>query len=274
MNKQIEEFKESENKRGISNLTVHSYISDIKLFIKYLDKNEITLTALDPAEAEEEVNNYVIYLLSNNYKATSINRKILSITKFLKFLNKEVHIDFLKIHKMQILENVITKDEINKLLEVCKSKRDRAIMLTLSKMGLRVSELLELKVRDVAKSSVELKGKRGKYRTVVVPATVKEAWKEYLQVRPKTNAKQLFVGKRGPIKRQAVNYMLLKYQKNSKVKRKKVHPHSFRHSCFKSLSDAGVGIEVIADIAGHESLDTTRIYTRRSKEELKKLMDM
>lgn len=271
MNRNINRFKEHELNKGISEKSVSSYISDINLYLKYLDNKELAEYSIE--EIEESIEEYKKYLLKNSYKATSINRKLISLNKYLKFLDISAKIKFLNIHEAKILDDVISLNEVERLLSVCDNARDRAIIITLQHTGLRVSELLEIQVKDIKKDEIEIKGKRNKYRVVMISDKVKRAWQEYYNVRPKSDIKQLFIGKRGALKRQAINKILLKYQKKARVKRNKVHPHNFRHSCFKTLSDLGVPIDVIADIAGHESLETTRIYTRRTKKELKKILD-
>lgn len=269
----LSEFKANELERGIDKKSVSSYISDIDLFFKYLNKNEINFYLIDEKEKIDLIEIYKKYLLKENYKATTINRKLISLNKFFKFKELAIKITFLNIHDIKILDDVITLNEVDKLLNVCSNKRDRAIIITLQHTGLRVSELLEIKIKDIKKDEIEIKGKRNKYRTVMISNKVKRAWLEYLEVRPKTDIQFLFVGQRGALKRQSINKILIKYQKKCHVKRKKVHPHNFRHSCFKTLSDRGVPIDAIADIAGHENLETTRIYTRRTRKELRKILD-
>lgn len=269
----LEEYKRYELEKGISENSILSYLSDINLFFKYLNNKEKKIDKSNVKEVEIIVNEYKNYLLRDNYKATTINRKLISLNKFFKFIDLNIKIQFLNIHELKILDDVITIREVEKLLEVCTSKRDRAIIITLEHTGLRVSELLDIKIKDTQSEEIEIKGKRNKYRTVMISNKVKKAWLEYLEVRPKTDIQQFFIGQRGALKRQSINKILIKYQVKAHIKRKKVHPHNFRHSCFKTLSDMGVPIDAIADIAGHENLETTRIYTRRTRKELRTILD-
>ncbi|MCD3195722.1 tyrosine-type recombinase/integrase [Clostridium botulinum C] len=245
--------------------TIESYCCDLIEFIKYLEKREKNIHDLKDKDLEQ----YKRYLLKHNLKPKSINRKLTSINQFLKFNNKQVKFTKIKEQQQNFLDNVLTKQEIDELIRCCGNNiRDKVIIMTLYKTGLRVSELITLTIKDVKKKIVKIVGKGGKHRDVIIPPDLNEAWNEYLKVRKKCESNKLFIGKRGPLKRGSINKIIIKYAKKAKISKAKAHPHNLRHAYCKYLADKGTPIQDIADLVGHKSIDTTRIYTRKTQEEL------
>nr|KEH84647.1 Integrase/Recombinase [Clostridium novyi A str. 4540] len=256
----------TENKKPKSQNTIESYLIDLVQFIRYLINKRKTIFDIKAKDIEL----YKNYLLNKErLKVKTINRKLTSINQFLKFNHLEVNVQQISEQKQNYLDNILNKNEIEKLLKACKNnKRDKAIIETLYLTGVRVSELIQIRVQDVNKKSVTIRGKNNKYRDIFVTKKLSQAWHEYLDVREECSCEQLFVGKRGPLKKRTINKIIRKYAEKAGVKKSKAHPHNFRHAFCKGLADRGVNIETIADIAGHSDLNTTRIYTRQTKEEL------
>lgn len=249
--------------------TIESYCMDLRQFIKYIDFKGKNINQLEPADIER----YKKYLLRNGLKPKSVNRKLTSINQLLKYNNSQVKFKKIKEQRKNFLNDVLSKEEIERLLKSCGDNvRDKAIMLTLYKTGLRVSELLRLTIKDVNKNMIDIEGKGGKYRSIPISKDVKEVWNEYLKVRISTDSNQLFTGTHGALKRNSINKIISKYAIRVKVKKEKAHPHSFRHAFCKALAGT-VPINVIADLAGHESIETTRIYTMQTEKELRDILE-
>lgn len=249
--------------------TIESYCTDLRQFIKYIDFKGKDINQLEPTDIER----YKKYLLRNGLKPKSVNRKLTSINQLLKYNNSQVKFKKIKEQRKNFLNDVLSKEEIERLLKSCGDNvRDKAIMLTLYKTGLRVSELLRLTIKDINKNMVDVEGKGGKYRSIPISKDVKEAWNEYLKVRIPTDSNQLFTGTQGALKRNSINKIITKYGIKAKIKKEKTHPHSFRHAFCKALSST-VPINVIADLAGHESIETTRIYTTQTEKELRDIIE-
>lgn len=272
--KDIEDFLYS-LKYTNSNSSIESYKYDLKDFIKYIDlKIDCKdLKRLEIAELQELINNYMRSLKDRGLKPKTINRKVISVNKFMKYLDLECRAKGLRVQKKLFLNNTLSNSDINKMLRVCENSRDRAIIITLYGSGLRVSELLKITVKDINKKTILIQGKRGKYREIILPIKVRKALKEYLEVRPKSDISQLFIGTKGALKRQAINKIIKKYSRKAKVKLDKAHPHSFRHLFCKNLAEQGIGIDIIASLAGHENIETTSIYTKRTESELQNVLD-
>ncbi|AKN34266.1 integrase (plasmid) [Clostridium carboxidivorans P7] len=259
--KKIDEGKRTE--------TIKGYFNDLIQFIRYLEIKGVDLFNIDSKEIEL----FKGKMLRRGLKPKSINRKLTSINQFLKSIDSQVKFRKIKEQSQNFLNDVFTREEIERLIKCCSNIRDKAIISTLWKTGIRVSELLQLKVRDVGKESIDIEGKGGKHRDILISNELNKLLKEYLKVRISVPGNELFTGKRGALKRGAINKIILKYAKLAKIRKEKAHPHSFRHAFCKALADNGVSIDIIADLAGHKSLDTTRIYTRHTKKELIKILD-
>jgi integrase/recombinase XerC len=173
------------------------------------------------------------------------------------------------------------KRDVDRLLReveaVAKPKakvRDRALVLTLRHTGLRVGELVSLRVRDITLSerrgSVRVVGKGAKERTIPLNQTVRGALAAYLAVRQERpdagQYPELFLGQRGPLGRQAVEKLIDKYAQRAGLDG--FSPHSLRHSFAKRLLDAGEDLVTVQSLLGHERLDTTARYTQPGARDL------
>lgn len=248
--------------------TIQGYMYDLQDFKKYIEKKEINYLELEANKAQEVINSY-LNRLKRDLKPSTINRRCISINKFNAHIALGgVRAVSIKIQKQIFLENVISEKQVKKLLSKCKNKRDEAIIRLLIGTGMRVSELLSLTIYDVNKKHVMVEGKYKKNRTIMIPQDARAAMKEYMQVRGPTKEKKLFLGRKKPMVRQTVNNILERLGKAAKVPLDVCHPHSFRHAFCKKLSEQGVSIDTIAALAGHESLETTAIYTKKTWGEL------
>lgn len=272
MTDEILNFLNSESTNGLSEGTLKKYQIDINLFFEYMEhkQNIKSLNKITGEEGQKIIDRYINYLKREGYKPSTINGKIVSINKFLKYLGYEFKAKAIKIQNKMYIENIISEREFEKLIRACKNnKRDYTIIRTLANTGLRVSELLTLTINDTKKESIYIYGKGGKGRELILSPQLKKILNDYIDnYRMKTHKRLLFTGERGALKRNAINKILLKYQKKTGISKEKMHPHSFRHFYAKYLINKGVGLDVIQTLLGHENINTTAIYTKSSKKEL------
>src|SRR5690625_2315165 len=127
--------------------------------------------------------------------------------------------------------------------------------------------MLQIKKYDIEQEYVWVRGKGDKHRQLFISSKVRTSWIEYLNVR-RDNSEFLFTGQRGAINRQTVHNIIKKYAKVAKVSEEKAHAHNFRHLFCKRLIERGFDISTVADLAGHSDINTTRVYTRKTKPEL------
>ena len=272
MNDKLEKFIESEIENDLDIKTVQKYESIIKDFINYLYNFVEDLE--DPKNIKKNFKSYISSLENKNYKPSTINLKITVINKFLRFINIDYSMKYLKQQKKLYISNVISESDYKRMLDVVTDKRDRAIIILLANTGLRVSEALSL-TTDIIKDDVILvKGKKGKYREVFLSYRLKEILKDYIEnYRIKSSRNKLFTGRKGALKRQSINKILLKYAKKARIRKDKAHPHALRHLFGKRLADKGISLDVIATYLGHEDIKTTVIYTKRNRNELINVLD-
>lgn len=272
MKDEILKFLNIENNNGLSEGTLKKYEIDLNLFFEYMEhkQNIKSLNSVTGEEGQKIIDRYINYLKREGYKPSTINGKIVSINKFLKYLGHEFKAKAIKIQNKMYIENIISEREFERLIRACKdNKRDYTIIMTLANTGLRISELLSLTINDPKKESIYIYGKGGKGRELILSPQLKKILNDYIDnYRMKTHKRLLFTGERGALKRNAINKILLKYQKKTGISKEKMHPHSFRHFYAKYLINKGVGLDVIQTLLGHENINTTAIYTKSSKKEL------
>ena len=272
MNDKLEKFIESEIENDLDIKTVQKYGSIIKDFINYLYNVGEDLE--NPKELKKNFKSYINRLENKNYKPSTINLKIVIINKFLKFINLECTMKCLKQQKKLYISNVISESDYKRMLDVVTDKRDRAIIILLANTGLRVSEALSLTTNIIKDDVILVKGKKGKYREVFLSYRLKEILKDYIEnYRIKSSRNKLFTGRKGALKRQSINKILLKYAKKARIRKDKAHPHALRHLFGKRLADKGISLDVIATYLGHEDIKTTVIYTKRNRNELINVLD-
>ena len=269
----IHNFKDSKLKKKSKN-TVDAYISDLNQFFLFLNKDFDFVT-------NEDIEYYKSYLLGRCMMPKTINRKLVSIRQFIEYLNvsKEynrkicIEIEQLKIQKQEYLEDLLNISDFERLVRLAEREEDYravAIFYTLYLTGLRVSELITLKVSDKDKKTITVKGKGDKYRDIFVPDRLVDYLNQYIKVRKHKPTDYLFLNteKNTPMSRQSVHNEIKKYAGLSKVKLTKAHAHNFRHLYCLRLVEEGLSIDEIANLAGHTNINTTRIYTRKTKQDL------
>ncbi|MDP4144022.1 MAG: tyrosine-type recombinase/integrase [Bacillota bacterium] len=276
----VELFIEYQKKNKKSINTIDSYKRDIIQFLNYIKKDIKSVDSRDVDLFIESLQNKT-GRNGQPISIKSINRKLVSINRFIMFLNNEfdlkvsIKANLLKQHQQYFLDEMLSKNDFERIFRAADKYQDRrakAIFYTLYYTGMRVSEMLQLETEDIFEDVVSIKGKGEKYRDIFLPDKLKPILQEYLQVRI-DNGNKLFTGTRGPINRQTVDSIIKHYAGLARVKLSKAHAHNFRHLYCINLVDKGLSIDTIADLAGHSSINTTRIYTRKTKRQLLQLIN-
>jgi len=267
--------------KNYSHNTVKSYREDIIQFIKFIRKKKIK----DLGKVDYNIlTDFLSFLHQNGYSPKSISRKIASLKSFFNFLYQKRMIKanpVLLLHSPKVpqrLPDFLTVAEILKILDSVKgenwlSLRDRAILEILYSTGIRVGELVNLKVQDInfVEELVKVKGKGEKERIVPVGKPALNALIDYLEKRPFKNEKYVFLNKYGKkITERSVERLIKKYQRISGIA-KEITPHTFRHSFATHLLDRGADLRSVQEFLGHKRITTTQIYTHLTVEKLKKL---
>ncbi len=269
-----------EIEKGLSKNTIAAYQNDIITFFDFIEK-ENENTALNEIK-RRDFSSYTKYLARKEINPSSIVRKIASIKGFFKFLchrrdietNPAISITSPKLPKK--LPKVLTISEVEKILKNHLSIFEYAVIELLYSAGIRVSELVELQLKnmDLSQKVIKVFGKGSKERIVPINNKCINALQKYLKQRELTALKYnskpyLFLNSRGgKISRQRV-YKIIK--KQGEIINKKISPHTLRHSFATHLLERGADLRVVQELLGHASIVTTQLYTHISKKTLREV---
>jgi integrase/recombinase XerD len=271
-------------KNGLTKNTILAYKSDLKIFLIWLDDNKEKFSNADRVI----INNYLAYRLDNSASLSTIQRIITCIKSFYSFLFEN---NIIKYNPAQLIENpkkrrklptIITESEVMKLLDspdvkTNKGLRDKCILELLYSSGLRISELLSIKINQISKEKkfLKIKGKGNKERLVPIGSSAMNLLIVYLDtyrssIKNTNNIDILFINENGSIiSRQACWEMIQRYASISLIN-KKISPHNLRHAFATHLLNNGADLRTVQMLLGHASLSTTQIYTHIAKERLVK----
>ena len=261
----VEKFKDFLVQSNMSENTVKAYIyaiNDFKSQYKDLTKKNLLL--------------YKTYLIET-FKPKTVNLRIQALNKYLDYIRKpQLRLKSVKVQQRTYLENVISNADYTFLKNKLKKEDNQEwyfVVRFLAATGARVSELVQLKVEHVNVGYYDIYTKGGKIRRLFIPKKLKDEAIVWLNA-IKRESGYLFLNRFGErittrgIAQQLKNYAV-KYGLNPKV----VYPHSFRHRYAKNFLEKFNDIALLADLMGHESIETTRIYLRRTASEQQAIVD-
>ena len=249
--------------RGFSPLTVRNYSFFVDKFLSSINKKDSELN-------EDDVKKYLGEMFETKSKNT-----IMLAAASLKFYFKEIlGRDFVSVKmpkKEKRLPEVLTKDEVRALIDSCDTLKSRLILSLLYSSGLRVSEIVSLKKDDLdfgEKTGWVRRGKGGKDRLFVFSSELSEDLKSFADGK---GGEYKFVFSRDkPLTTRNIQKIIKGCRLRAGLK-KKVTPHTLRHSFATHLLENGTDIRIIQAMLGHSSLSTTQVYTHISSEQLKKV---
>ncbi len=291
--------------KGRSNQTVNEYISDLRLFFRFLVSKENGLQSPDELEKNfdmsyididfiskiklKDVNEFLIYCAgtrSNN--TTTRSRKASSVRGFFKYISDKMHyIDVNPVSQLEVakrkreLPRYLTLEESLRLLDSVEGPnkaRDYCILTLFLNCGLRLAELVGLDVRDVnlKEKTMVVTGKGNKQRKIYLNKACVDALTAYLQVRPQNNLKgddrnALFISRLNKrIGRQAVQLMVYHYLEVIGLDGQHYSCHKLRHTAATLMYQHGnVDVLVLKEMLGHEAIATTEIYTHLENKQLR-----
>ncbi len=272
--------------KGMADNTLSSYKRDLDRFADYLKSKKID--SIDKIQ-RQMINSFMMAEKDRGLGSNSISRELACIKSFFKFLLKE---NIIKEDAATIIESpklwkklpsTLNIDEVVILLNAPNVRdimeiRDKACLELMYATGMRVSELVNLKMDDINMDVgfVKCFGKGSKERIVPFGKKAKESIQRYLEKsRPKFLKKNisnfLFLTRLSkPMSRQSFWKIIKRYVKIAKIK-KKVTPHSLRHSFATHILERGADLRIVQEMLGHSDISTTQIYTHVSKDRLKSI---
>ena len=278
--------------RGLSNNSIDSYVRDVQKFMLYLEQHSM---AISPIEIDKNVIQSFIYEASKSINARSQSRLISGLRSFFSYLvfedyretNPLDHIESPKTGRK--LPDTLSIEEIDLLISAIDltknyntiyiGERNRAILETLYSCGLRVSELVNLKISDLffEEGFIKVTGKGDKQRFVPIGLNTQNYINIWKQERTKINANQedkdtLFLNHRGAQLTRAMIFTIIKNLAKAINLNKVISPHTFRHSFATHLLENGADLRAIQLMLGHESITTTEIYMHVDRSHLKDIL--
>lgn len=224
----------------------------------------------------ENLFEYKVYL-ETHYRPRSANLLIIGLNRYLKFIGKpELRIPTLKVSQKSYCDDIISYKDYLKLKNVLEQEPERKwhfIVWTLAATGVRISELVQLKCEDVINGHVDLRSKGNKARRIFFPKKLHDQLLKWLECR-KTVDGALFLNDKGaPISIRGITKGLERIAGKYGINKHLMHPHAFRHLFAKKFLESKSDLCMLADLLGHESLDTTKIYLRMSSSEQQQIID-
>ena len=267
--------------KGLSKNTVSSYKNDISSFLSWLNKKQVNYQQV----SGKNINEFISSLFNSGLKSSSINRKISSIKHFYLFLSKKKIIKYSPADEIETpkqekyLPISMSEDEVERLLSSPNSnriieRRDKAMIEILYATGMRISELVNLKLTDVDfnRSVLKVFGKGSKERLVPYGEKAAEALDIYLRDRKRSDSKNVFLSNRGSqITRGAFWQRIKIYIKRENLK-SSISPHTLRHAFATHLLNRGADLRSVQILLGHSDLSTTQIYTHIAKQRLGEIL--
>ncbi len=257
----IQKFQQYLWEEEKSQATIEKYIRDITAFYSWYGNGELT---------KQTVLLYKVHLLED-YAPASVNSVLSSLNSFFEFNEWQVlKVKMLKIQRQLFAEREkeLTKAEYERLLDAAMKKQNKKlyyIMQTICSSGIRVSELKEITVEAVHAQRATIRCK-GKMRVVILPKALCKLLSRYAKEQ-KIEQGPIFVTRtRKPLDRSAIWKMMKSLCESARVAKEKVFPHNLRHLFARTYYSLQKDIVRLADILGHSSINTTRIYTMESGE--------
>ncbi len=277
--------------RKLSLHTLKSYRIDLEQFRLFLDQRykSKSLLCIDKGI----LRNYLICLDKQKYSNKTIARKIASLKSLFKYLNQQNIIEYNPLQDLKIpkvpkrLPHLLSQKEILRLMSLPKHDsrngvRDLAILELFYSTGIRISELVRIKLSDIRLNSgtIHIKGKGNKDRVVIIGDRAMNVVKKYivylnkeLNFNDKFLFPSLFKNKSKHISVRTVYNIVVKYLRLVSDD-EKLSPHSLRHSFATHLLENGADIIAVKKMLGHDSLSSTQIYTHIQREKLKQIYNL
>lgn len=275
--------------RGLSKNTINSYTRDLEKLLLFLEQNEISIS---PISIDKNIIHNFIYEIAKKVNPRSQARIISGLRSFFDYLVFEEYrktnpTDLLETPKIgRKLPDTLSEEEINLLINTIdlshsQGERNRTIIETMYSCGLRVSELINLKISDLFfnEGFIKISGKGDKERFVPIHYTTQKYITFYInEIRCHLGAVKgfediLFLNRRGKSLTRQMIFTILKTLAIKINLNKKISPHTLRHSFATHLLKNGADLRAIQQMLGHESITTTEIYVHLDKSYLKDVLE-
>ncbi len=299
---QFDAFRNYLLNRDRSDATVKGYLADLKDFESWFEQTngeELAPQAVTPTDVREYRQHLIVV---QQHKANTVNRRLAALSAFMTWAKGTGQVDtnpteFVRSvsqvpggpHYLDRKEQFALQRAIEKDLQIARLRypkrwvsrqRDSSMVIFLLHTGLRLNEALDLRLSDIEISDKKGKvivrlGKGGKQRMVPLNGDARKAVQDWLAVRPKDGSDYIWIAvendQEGSLSGRSVQRVIHRIGQDAGLQR--LTPHVLRHTFGKNLVDSGVGLEKVAALLGHSSLNTTRIYIVPNQQDLEKAVE-
>ena len=260
-----EKFERHLRESNLSENTVASYLFAVKQYQEQYDK-----------VTQRNLKAYKVWLIES-YSPKTVNLRLRAMNCYLESIGKaEWKLPFVRVQQKAFLENVISEADYTYFKNCLKRDGEMFwyfVIRFLAATGARVSELIQIKVEHVRLGHIDLYSKGGKLRRIYIPKALQDEAISWLAEK-KQESGFIFINKKGTrITTRGIAGQLKKLAVRYQIDPAVVYPHSFRHRFAKSFLDKCNDIAFLADLMGHESIETTRIYLRKTATEQREIVD-
>lgn len=261
----MQQFRQYLEGQGLSRRTVDSYVWTVSYFRENYD-----------GISRENLLAYKGYLMEY-FKPKTVNLRIQAMNKYLDYVGMHsLRLKAVRIQQKSFLENVISNADYKFLKQSLKKDGNDDwyyVVWFLAATGARVSELVQIKAEHVLAGYIDLYSKGGKLRRLYIPKKLKTEAIAWLEGKGQSSG-YIFTNKKGErITSRGISQQLKNYATKYGIDLKVVYPHSFRHLFAKNFLAKHNDIALLADLMGHESIETTRIYLRKTASEQRAIVD-
>ncbi len=265
------------NRKNYSRHTCNAYLSDLRAFFSFINEKNLDIKDVD----YNILRYYIVSLSASNYAKSSIKRILSSLNSYFMYL---IENNILKENPLKLIESLkadkklpehLYLEEVVQLFKACdKSKypsRDKLVVGLLFLTGVRVSELVNIKLQDLKGNVIKVLGKGNKERYILLTKNLLKIYYKYLENErnlKNTNCDYLLINSRGTqLTDRGVRYILDQICKKSTLS-KNVYPHLLRHSFATHFLSSSNDLRAVQTFLGHENLSTTQVYTHLSDKQL------
>lgn len=258
-----EEYKKDLIKNELSEKTVRKYLRDVKKYFDFCSSEKIDSDCFDSMIRYKEY-------LKENYRSTSVNSYLISLNRYLKWLNHyDLKVSLIKCQRKYFTSSELSVEDYRTMLKFTYSGSNTKwylIMRCLGSMGIRIGELRFITYEAVLSGNAEILFK-SKLRTILIPYRLQSELLDFCR-RCGICEGTVFMNKNGtaPLDSSVIWRNLKKIAGSAGIDNSRVYPHNFRHMFARVYMDEFHDIAELADILGHSSIETTRLYTKSSRE--------
>lgn len=264
VNREVKRFRRYLKKEDMSDNTLNSYCWTLAYFLN----NYKQLTS-------DSILSYKSYLMEN-FAPSTVNLRIQALNKYFYFSNSKFHIKSIKVQQKPFLDNIISMQDYKYLKKRLKKDNNMDyyfLVWGIACTGARISEALTFKVEHIADGMLDFYGKGKKYRRIYFIRSFQKEALKWLDTENRHTG-YVFINKDGNrMTVKGVEKQLKKFARQYQIDESVMYPHSFRHLFGKTFYDIYKDLPLLADIMGHSSLETTRIYSRKTSLEQAKIMN-